>query len=47
MPEYMLSHPSHGPGCGSCITGRSVHNQGIERLWRDVFAGCFIICFML
>ena len=30
---YMLQHPMHGPG------GRSIHNQRIERLWRDVRVG--------
>ena len=40
VSEFMLSHPDRGPGRGSCITGRSVHNQRIARLWRDVFSGC-------
>ncbi|KAH3829073.1 uncharacterized protein LOC127880799 [Dreissena polymorpha] len=33
---FMVAH--RGPRRGSFITGRSVHNQRIERMWRDLFA---------
>ena len=38
IAEYMVSN--QGTGRNSIITGRSVHNQRIERLWHDLFTGC-------
>ena len=43
----MLQHPLRGPGRGSMITGRSVHNQRIERFWRDLFEGVTYISYHL
>ncbi|XP_071821220.1 uncharacterized protein [Apostichopus japonicus] len=44
---FMMAHPLRGPGRGHFITGRSVHNQRIERLWRDMFTGCASVYYKL
>lgn len=44
---YMLSHPLRGPNCGCMIPGQSVHNQRIERWWRDLFVGCTSVFYHL
>ena len=38
VAQFMLAYRRIGRG--SIVTGRSVHNQRIERLWRDVYRTC-------
>jgi len=45
IADYMISR--RGPGRGSMITGKSTHNQRIERLWRDVFNGVLALYYKL
>lgn len=47
VASFMLQHPLRGPGTGCFITGHSVHNQRVERLWRDLFCQCTVLFYHL
>ncbi len=47
VSEFMLSHPMRGAGRVSVIVGKSVHNQRIECLWKDVFEGVSLLYYNL
>ena len=39
---FMLTHPQRESTANPVLVGKSVHNQRIERLWRDVYSA--VIC---
>ena len=44
---YIPSHSLRGPNTNSVLVGRNVHNQRIERLWRNVYGGVLSLYYQL
>lgn len=40
VAQHMLGHPLRADQHRCVIAGKSIHNQRIERLWRDLYCGC-------
>ena len=47
VAQFMWSQPHDSFYSTRMIMGRSVHNQRIERLWRDLFQGCIGLYYQL
>jgi transposase InsO family protein len=47
VTQHMLGHPLRVDQPRTVIVGRSVHNQRIERLWRDLYTGCISFYYCL
>ena len=44
---FLLTNPLRGPGRSTVIVGRSVHNQRIERMLRDVYEWVLVFVFTI
>ena len=47
VAQFMWSQPNRSQEFGTMLIGKSVHNQRIERLWRDVYSGCLFLYYQL
>lgn len=47
VAQHILGHPLRIDQPRTVIIGRSVHNQRIERFWRDLYTGCISFYYFL
>ena len=43
VAQFMWSQPNRSQDWGTVLMGKSVHNQRIERLMKDVYSGCLFL----